>query len=233
MNVRMIDCVGYIVPSSLGYFENEAPRMVKTPWFEGEVPFNMAAEVGTQKVITEHSTIGIVITTDGSIDVYKRQIIGGFFIHLYVFPRTNVFKEAGIPANEAVTIEVQKNGYSDVNSVTDETSKDFILEKLSDLRITKAYRYEHNETDSPPSYIYTFHTKESERFFSVRFYDSGEKIDIIKYNAETKKLIGFEYTVEMCIRDSFHPVVICRRLIQRLITIARNSQSCPPVAIIP
>ena len=53
-NVRMIDCVGYIVPSSLGYFENKAPRMVMTPWFDEEVPFNMAAEVGTQKVINDH-----------------------------------------------------------------------------------------------------------------------------------------------------------------------------------
>jgi stage IV sporulation protein A len=67
MNVRLIDCVGYIVPSAIGYIENEMPRMVMTPWFEGEVPFNMAAEVGTQKVINEHSTIGLVITTDGSI----------------------------------------------------------------------------------------------------------------------------------------------------------------------
>lgn len=73
MNVRMIDCVGYIVPSSLGYFENEAPRMVMTPWFEDEVPFNMAAEVGTQKVITEHSTVGIVVTTDGSITDIPRD----------------------------------------------------------------------------------------------------------------------------------------------------------------
>ena len=73
MNVRMIDCVGYIVPSSLGYFENEAPRMVMTPWFENEVPFNMAAEVGTQKVITEHSTIGLVVTTDGSISDIPRE----------------------------------------------------------------------------------------------------------------------------------------------------------------
>lgn len=73
LNVRMIDCVGYIVPSSLGYFENEMPRMVMTPWFEGEVPFNMAAEVGTQKVITEHSTIGIVVTTDGSISDIPRD----------------------------------------------------------------------------------------------------------------------------------------------------------------
>ena len=65
--VRMIDCVGYIVPSSLGYIEQEAPRMVKTPWFDEEVPFNMAAESGTQKVITEHSTVGLVVTTDGSV----------------------------------------------------------------------------------------------------------------------------------------------------------------------
>ncbi len=67
MSVRLIDCVGYIVPSSLGYIENEQPRMVKTPWFDEPVPFNMAAELGTQKVINEHSTIGLVITTDGSI----------------------------------------------------------------------------------------------------------------------------------------------------------------------
>lgn len=65
--VRMIDCVGYIVPSSLGYIEEEAPRMVKTPWFEEAVPFNMAAEIGTQKVITEHATVGLVVTTDGSV----------------------------------------------------------------------------------------------------------------------------------------------------------------------
>lgn len=73
MNVRMIDCVGYIVPSALGYIENEMPRMVITPWFEHEIPFNMAAEVGTQKVITEHSTIGLVITTDGSISDIPRD----------------------------------------------------------------------------------------------------------------------------------------------------------------
>jgi len=72
-NVRMIDCVGYIVPSSLGYIENDAPRMVMTPWFEEEVPFNMAAEMGTRKVITEHSTIGLVITTDGSISDIPRE----------------------------------------------------------------------------------------------------------------------------------------------------------------
>lgn len=73
MNVRLIDCVGYIVPSSLGYVENEQPRMVRTPWFEEAIPFNMAAEIGTQKVIREHSTIGLVITTDGSISDIPRE----------------------------------------------------------------------------------------------------------------------------------------------------------------
>lgn len=73
MKVRMIDCVGYIVPSALGYIEGDTPRMVKTPWFEDEVPFNMAAEIGTRKVISEHSTIGLVVTTDGSISEIPRN----------------------------------------------------------------------------------------------------------------------------------------------------------------
>lgn len=71
--VRLIDCVGYIVPSSVGYIEDEQPRMVHTPWFEEEIPFNMAAEIGTEKVITEHSTIGLVVTTDGSISTIPRE----------------------------------------------------------------------------------------------------------------------------------------------------------------
>ena len=73
LKVRLIDCVGYIVPSSLGYIENDQPRMVRTPWYEEPVPFNMAAEIGTRKVITEHSTIGLVVTTDGSISDIPRE----------------------------------------------------------------------------------------------------------------------------------------------------------------
>ena len=73
MNVRLIDCVGYIVPSALGYIEGDTPRMVMTPWFEEPIPFNMAAEIGTRKVINEHSTIGLVITTDGSISDIPRE----------------------------------------------------------------------------------------------------------------------------------------------------------------
>ncbi|MBQ4613167.1 MAG: stage IV sporulation protein A [Clostridia bacterium] len=73
MRVRLIDCVGYIVPSALGYIEDEQPRMVKTPWYDEEIPFNMAAEEGTRRVINEHSTVGLVITTDGSITDIPRE----------------------------------------------------------------------------------------------------------------------------------------------------------------
>ena len=73
LKVRLIDCVGYIVPSAIGYFENSAPRMVQTPWFEEEIPFNMAAEIGTDKVIREHSTIGLVVTSDGSVSDIPRE----------------------------------------------------------------------------------------------------------------------------------------------------------------
>lgn len=73
LSVRMIDCVGYIVESALGYIEEDTPRMVKTPWFDAEVPFDQAAEFGTKKVITDHSTIGLVITTDGSISDIPRE----------------------------------------------------------------------------------------------------------------------------------------------------------------
>lgn len=66
MNVKMIDCVGYIVPDALGPSENGAPRMVSTPWDPAPIPFTEAAETGTRKVICEHSTIGMVVTTDGT-----------------------------------------------------------------------------------------------------------------------------------------------------------------------
>lgn len=66
LSVRLVDCVGFVVPSAIGYIEEDTPRMVKTPWADEEMPFNMAAEIGTKKVITEHSTVGLVVTTDGS-----------------------------------------------------------------------------------------------------------------------------------------------------------------------
>ena len=72
-SVRLIDCVGYMVRGAIGQFEDDAPRMVTTPWFDHEIPMTEAAEIGTRKVITEHSTIGIVITTDGTVSDIPRE----------------------------------------------------------------------------------------------------------------------------------------------------------------
>ncbi len=88
--IRLIDCVGYIVDSALGYIENENPRMVMTPWSQNPMPFAEAAEIGTKKVICEHSTVGIVVTTDGSI--------------------TDIDKEDYAPAEEQVVSELQGLG---------------------------------------------------------------------------------------------------------------------------
>ena len=70
---RLVDCVGYLVDNAIGYLEDDMPRMVKTPWSEEEIPFEKAAEIGTKKVIEEHSTIGILVTTDGSITDIPRE----------------------------------------------------------------------------------------------------------------------------------------------------------------
>lgn len=72
-NIRLVDCVGYIVKSALGYLEGEDTKMVNTPWFDYAIPFEDAAEIGTRKVITDHSTIGFVVTTDGSITGISRE----------------------------------------------------------------------------------------------------------------------------------------------------------------
>ncbi len=72
-SVRLIDCVGYMVPGAVGQMEEDAPRMVTTPWFDHPIPMTEAAEVGTRKVIAEHSTIGIVVTTDGTVTDISRE----------------------------------------------------------------------------------------------------------------------------------------------------------------
>ncbi len=90
MKVRMIDCVGYMVAGALGSTEDGELRMVKTPWFSEEIPFDRAAEIGTQKVIREHSTIGLVITTDGTI--------------------TEIDRENYVPAEERVITELSELG---------------------------------------------------------------------------------------------------------------------------
>ena len=73
VKVRLIDCVGYMVEGASGHVEGNEERMVKTPWFDYEIPFTKAAGIGTRKVIHDHATIGIVVTTDGSIGEIERE----------------------------------------------------------------------------------------------------------------------------------------------------------------
>ena len=73
LKTRLVDCVGYLVDNAIGYLEDDMPRMVKTPWSEEEIPFETAAEIGTKKVIEEHSTIGILSTTDGTVTDIPRD----------------------------------------------------------------------------------------------------------------------------------------------------------------
>ena len=72
-NMRLVDCVGYVIDNAKGYEDENGPRMVKTPWYTDEIPFVEAAEIGTEKVIKDHSTIGIIVTTDGSIGEFNRN----------------------------------------------------------------------------------------------------------------------------------------------------------------
>ena len=72
-NIRLVDCVGYIIPGCKGYEDENGPRLVKTPWYQENIPFEEAAEIGTEKVIKDHSSIGIVVTTDGSIGEIERK----------------------------------------------------------------------------------------------------------------------------------------------------------------
>lgn len=73
VNIRLVDCVGYAVPGAKGYEDENGPRMINTPWYEEPIPFQEAAEIGTRKVIQEHSTLGVVITTDGTIGEIPRS----------------------------------------------------------------------------------------------------------------------------------------------------------------
>lgn len=78
VRVRLIDCVGYMVEGATGHLENGVERMVKTPWFDHEIPFTQAAEIGTKKVIKDHATIGIVVTADGSFtDIPRENYVKG------------------------------------------------------------------------------------------------------------------------------------------------------------
>ncbi|MCR4398144.1 MAG: stage IV sporulation protein A [Firmicutes bacterium] len=104
--VRLVDCTGYVVRGALGYEESDGQRMVLTPWVDHEIPFQEAAEIGTQKVISEHSTLGLVVTTDGSI--------------------TAIPREAYVPAEERVVGELKEMGkpFIVILNTTDPFSKE-------------------------------------------------------------------------------------------------------------
>ena len=116
LKTRLVDCVGYLVNNALGYMENEVPRMVKTPWSDEEMPFEIAAEIGTKKVITEHSTIGILVTTDGSITEIPRED--------YVEAEERVVKELKELNKPFVIVLNTNNPYSDYTKELSRTLED-------------------------------------------------------------------------------------------------------------
>ncbi|MBE5921590.1 MAG: stage IV sporulation protein A [Lachnospiraceae bacterium] len=105
MKVRMVDCVGYMVEGAVGHEEDGGERMVKTPWFDYEIPFTKAAEIGTRKVIHDHSTIGIVVTTDGSI--------GDIAQESYLKPEEQTIQELKELGKPFVILLNSKHPYSD------------------------------------------------------------------------------------------------------------------------
>ena len=120
--VRLIDCVGYIVKGALGYLEEDEPKMVNTPWYEYEIPFEDAAEIGTRKVITDHSTIGLLVTTDGRITGLSRED--------YVEAEERVVEELKSINKPFVVVLNTKN----INSPETETLKND-LEKKYDVTV--------------------------------------------------------------------------------------------------
>lgn len=104
LNVKVIDCTGYPVEGAQGYTEGDLPRMVRTPWFEEPIPFVEAAEIGTEKVIADHATIGIVVTTDGSIVDIPREN--------YLEPERKVVQKLSALGKPFVIVLNSKDPYS-------------------------------------------------------------------------------------------------------------------------
>lgn len=151
VNVRMIDCVGYMVPEAEGHMHDNVPRMVKTPWYDEEIPFSKAAEIGTKKVINEHSTIGIVITTDGSVTdiarnsyieaeervVHELKKIGKPFIVVYNTKRpfdTQVQEDAQALARSydvpVVPMNIAQMKVEDINALLEKVLYEFPLNEI-------------------------------------------------------------------------------------------------------
>ena len=134
LKVRLVDCVGYIVKGALGYLEDEEPKMVNTPWYEYERPFEDAAEIGTRKVITDHSTVGLVVTTDGSITGIDREE--------YVEAEERVVEELKSINKPFIVVLNTKN----INSPETDSLKDE-LEKKYDVEVQVMDVYNMTEKD--------------------------------------------------------------------------------------
>ena len=152
LNVRMIDCVGYIVNSAVGHTEDDNPRMVSTPWYDEEIPFVEAAEIGTKKVISEHSTIGIVVTTDGSFSDISREdyieaeervvkelkAINKPFIILLnsIEPESTSVQSLKNKLEQkydasVVAVNCQKINITDINSIISNTLEEFPIQEIN------------------------------------------------------------------------------------------------------
>lgn len=117
-NMRLVDCVGYVIKSAKGYEDENGPRMVKTPWYQEEIPFVEAAEIGTEKVIKDHSTIGIVVTTDGSIGEFERDD--------YVDAEEKVVKELSLINKPfIVVLNTTKPNHPDTISLVNKLKEDY------------------------------------------------------------------------------------------------------------
>ncbi len=151
VKIRMIDCVGYMVPEAEGHIYNNTPRMVKTPWFEEEIPFSKAAEIGTKKVITDHATIGIVVTADSSITGISRSSyieaeqktitelkkLGKPFIVIYNTKKPfdiSILEEANILSREydvpVVPMDIAQMKVEDINQLLEKILHEFPLNEI-------------------------------------------------------------------------------------------------------
>ncbi len=144
--VRLIDCVGYLVEGANGHLENEEPRMVSTPWSDEKLPFAAAAEIGTQKVINDHSTIGIVVTTDGSITDIPRNN--------YIPAEERVVKELKAINKPFVILLNTKTPYSEnTEKITTELKNKYCVPVLP---VNAAQLKEENITEIMETVLYEF-----------------------------------------------------------------------------
>lgn len=145
MNIRLIDCVGYLVDGAIGHIEDNKPRMVKTPWSTEQLTFSEAAEIGTNKVITNHSTIGVLLTTDGTIGDIDR--------YNYVKAEERVYAELKKCGKPFVVVVNSKNPYGEdclklVNSLSEKYSTNVIsldVSKVNEEDISKIFSTVLNE----------------------------------------------------------------------------------------